>query len=105
MLCNNNKKGNVMSYVTISNWTTSEWTDAMEAVARDVFIPMIMAAGASSTRMVRTGGQTMSVVTEYETAAKAEAAQVRIAEIRAKAAMDLPMSLVGAAGGDVFASN
>ncbi len=94
-----------MTYVTISHWTISEWNDAMEATARETFIPMIMAAGASSTRMVRTGGQTMSVVTEYDTAGKAATAQARIAEIRAKATKDLPMTLVSASGGDVFASN
>ena len=37
-----------MSYYTISHWEADEWTDEMEAIAKDKFGPMIMAVGASS---------------------------------------------------------
>ena len=32
-----------MSYYTISHWEADEWTDEMEAIAKDKFGPMIMA--------------------------------------------------------------
>ena len=67
-----------MSYSTISNWNVTSWTDEMEALARDKFVPMIMSSGASKVQMVRTGDLSFSVVTEYEDADKAEKAQSRI---------------------------
>ena len=36
-----------MSYYTISHWEADEWTDEMEAIAKDKFGPMVMAVGAS----------------------------------------------------------
>ena len=44
-----------MSYYTISHWEADEWTDEMEAIAKDKFGPMIMAVGASSVDFVQTG--------------------------------------------------
>ena len=32
-----------MSYYTISHWEADEWTEEMEAIARDKFGPMVMA--------------------------------------------------------------
>ncbi len=93
-----------MSYATISNWTTTEWNDELEAVARDKFVPLIMSVGASRVQMIRTGDLSFSVVTEYADEATANAAQSRIAEIRAQAAAELPMALSAAAGGGIFAN-
>lgn len=92
-----------MGYLTVSNWTTTEWTDALEAIARDRFLPLIMSAGASGVRMIRTGDLSFSVVTEYETEAGAAAAQAKIADIRARATEELPMTMNGASAGAVFA--
>ena len=44
-----------MSYYTISHWEADEWTEEMEAIARDKFGPMIMAVGASSVDFVKPG--------------------------------------------------
>jgi hypothetical protein len=60
---------------------------------------LIMSVGAAKVQMVRT----FCVVTEYADAAKAKAAQDRIAEIRAQAADELPMTLAIAHAGEVFA--
>lgn len=92
-----------MTYSSISNWTTTEWNDELEAIARDKFVPLIMGVGASRVQMVRTGGHSFSVITEYADEAAANAAQDRIAEIRAKAADDLPMTMSSTVAGGVFA--
>ena len=49
-----------MSFYTISHWEADEWTDEMEAIAKDKFGPMIMSVGASSVDFVQTGDKTMS---------------------------------------------
>jgi hypothetical protein len=92
-----------MGYLTVSTWTTTEWTDALEAVARDRFLPLIMTAGASGVRMIRTGDLSFSVVTEYDSEANAASAQAKIADIRAKATEELPMTMTGVSAGAVFA--
>jgi hypothetical protein len=53
--------------------------------------------------MIRTGDKSFSVMTEYPDAATAEAAQAKIAGIRAEAADELPMSMDSASSGAVFA--
>ena len=93
-----------MAYSTISNWTATEWNESLEAIARDSFVPLIMSVGASRVQMIRTSDLTFTVVTEYSDEAAANAAQDKIAEIRAKAATDLPMSMDSATSGVVFAN-
>jgi hypothetical protein len=93
-----------MTYSTVSNWTTTEWNDELEAVARDKFVPLIMGAGASRVQMIRTGDLSFSVVTEYVDEAAANVAQAKITEIRSQAADELPMTMSSAAGGGVFAN-
>lgn len=93
-----------MAFSTISLWNTIEWTDEMEALARDKFVPMIMGVGAQSVQMVRTGDLSFSVVTNYADEAACNAAQAKIAEIRAEAKSDLPMTMQSVSHGAVFAS-
>jgi hypothetical protein len=95
----------LMAYASISNWTTTEWNDELEAIARDKFVPLIMSVGASRVEMIRTGELSFSVVTEYTDEATANAAQSIIAEIRAQAAGELPMSMSATAAGSVFAKS
>lgn len=94
-----------MSYATVSHWTATEWTAEMEALANNAFIPMIISAGANSVQMVRTGDLTFCVVTQYDDEAAASAAQAKIADIRSKAASDLPMQMNSAHAGIVFANS
>lgn len=93
-----------MTYASISNWTTTEWNDELEAVARDKFVPLIMSVGALRVQMIRTGDLSFSVVTEYADEATANAAQAKIADIRAQASGELPMSMSSAADGGIFAA-
>ncbi len=93
-----------MPYTAITHWKCESWDEGMTALAQEKYVPMIMSVGASRVQMVRTGPLTFSVITEYADAATAEAAQARIAEIRAKAADELPMSMVSTEAGEVFAS-
>lgn len=93
-----------MTYATVSNWTTTKWNDEHETIARDKFVPLIMSVGASRVQMIRTGEASFSVVTEYVDEATANVAQSKIAEIRAKAAEELPMSMSSSAAGGVFAA-
>jgi hypothetical protein len=92
-----------MSYATVSHWTATEWTDDMEAIAREKFVPLIMSVGASRVRMIRTGDLSFCVVTEYTDAQSAEAAQSKITEIRSQAANELPMTMADTHGGNIFA--
>ena len=93
-----------LAFSTISEWTTTERNDDLEAIARDKFVPLILSVGATRVQMIRTGEMTFTVVTEYADEAAAQAAQERIAQIRAQAADELPMSMSGTAAGGVFAS-
>jgi hypothetical protein len=93
-----------MPYATVTHWNATEWTDEMEATARNKFVPLVMSVGASKVNMVRTGDLSSCVITEYSDAATAQSAQDRIAEIRAQAASELPMTMLSAHAGPVFAS-
>ncbi|WP_433988718.1 hypothetical protein SuNHUV7_23680 (plasmid) [Pseudoseohaeicola sp. NH-UV-7] len=93
-----------MAFSTISHWNTTEWTDALEAIARDKFVPLIMSVGAKRVQMVRTSENSFTVITEYSDEKSAEAAQTKIAEIRAQAAEELPMTMESAHSGAVFAN-
>ena len=93
-----------MSYFTISHWEADEWTDEMEAIAKDKFGPMIMAVGASSVDFIQTSDKTMAVVTKYKDAATCTAAIAKIAEIRGQAASTLPVRMVSDVKGSAFAS-
>ena len=55
-----------MSYVTISLWNATEWSDEMEALAREKYVPLVMSMGASSVKMVQTGELSFAVITSYE---------------------------------------
>jgi hypothetical protein len=74
----------------------------MQAIAKDKFVPMILASGASSVNMIRTSELSFAVVTQYPDEATGMAAQQRIAEIRSQAAEELPMTLQSAVAGTVF---
>ena len=82
-----------MSYVTISLWNATEWSDEMEALAREKYVPLVMSIGASSVKMVQTGELSFAVITTYDSEETATAAQQRIAEIRAQAATEMPMKM------------
>ena len=94
-----------MTFSSISNWETTDWTDEMEAMAREVFQPLIINAGAKRVQMIRTGEHSFSVVTEYADEAAADAAQEKIAQIREKAATELPMTMKDMVRGAVFAAS
>ena len=93
-----------MSYCTVSHWTTAEWNDEMEAIARDKFMPLIMSVGATRVQSIRTGDLSFCVVTEYSDEKTANDAQARIAEIRSQAASELPMTMTSSHAGEVFAN-
>ena len=93
-----------MSYYSVSHWDTTDWTDEMEALARDKYVPMVKGLGAESVDMVRTGDMSFLVVTKYTDAAAGEAAQARIDEIRDQAAEELPMKMSSVHRGSTFAS-
>ena len=94
-----------MSYVTISLWNATEWSDEMEALAHEKYVPLVMSMGASSVKMVQTGELSFAVITTYDSEETATAAQQRIAEIRAQAATEMPMKMESSMQGGVFASS
>ncbi len=93
-----------MSYYSVSHWDTTDWTDEMEALARDKYVPMVKALGAESVDMVRTGDLSFLVVTKYADATSGEAAQARIDEIRDRATEELPMKMSSVHRGSTFAT-
>lgn len=93
-----------MAYATISSWDTTDWTDDMEDLARNKYVPMVMQLGASSIHMIRTGDRSFTVVTHYPDEASAQAAQDKIAAIRQEASEEMPMSMADVRAGAVFAS-
>ncbi len=103
--CAGHMKEKIMSYCTMSHWDCTEWTDEMEAMAKDKYVPLIMAVGASSVKMLRTGDLSFVVLSEYADKAAADAAQAKIAEIRAGAADEMPMKMASVTAGAVFASS
>jgi len=99
-----NREDLLMSYYSISHWDATEWTDEMEALARDKYVPMVKGLGAESVDMIRTGDLSFVVVTKYADASTGEAAQTRIDEIRDQATEELPMKMSGVERGSTFAS-
>ena len=93
-----------MSYYSVTHWDTTEWTDEMEALARDKYVPMIKGLGAESVDMVRTGDLSLLIVATYTNAAAADAAQARVDEIRDQATKELPMKMTSGHRGATFAS-
>lgn len=77
----------------------------MLALARDKFVPMIIGVGAQSVQMIRTGDLSFSVITNYADAAACAAAQSKIAELRAQAKADMPMTMDSVSEGEVFAQS
>lgn len=95
-----------MAYGVISQWTSSVAFDAaMEAEAREKYIPGIKALGALSSFFIYTGDTTFNVVTIYPDEATATAAAEKQKAMRAQAAADMPIKMVGEARGAVFASS
>ncbi len=93
-----------MAYATLSHWTASEWSEDLEHAARQTFVPMILAIGAESVEMIRTGNYSFTVVTRYPDEDTAEAAEHKIATLRSRAASELPITIDAAAAGRVFAA-
>lgn len=94
-----------MTYGVISQWTSSVPMDAaMVATAREKYVPGIKALGALHAFFISTGDTTFNVVTIYPDEASATVAADKQKALRAQAAVDLPVSVVGELRGDVFAS-
>ena len=62
-----------MAYATASHWVTTEWSDELEAIARNKFVPLIMGCGATGVQMIRTGEYDFTVITHYADEATATA--------------------------------
>ena len=60
------EKESIMSYVTISLWNATEWSDGMEDLGREKCVPLVMSMGASSVKMVQTGELSFAVITTYD---------------------------------------
>jgi len=94
----------LMSYYSVSHWDTTEWNDDLESIARDKYVPMVMALGAKSVDMIRTGDLSFVVITKYADASAGEAAQARVDAIREQATEELPMKMSNVERGSTFAS-
>ena len=60
------EKESKISYVTISLWNATEWSDEMETLAREKYVPLVMSMGASSVKIVQTGELSFAVITTYD---------------------------------------
>jgi len=88
----------------ISQWATTKWTEDMEALAREKYVPMVMALGAECVDVVRTGDLSFLVITKHTDAKTAEAAQTKIDAILNEAADEPPMTMSNVERGSAFAS-
>ncbi len=94
-----------MAYGVISQWTSTVAIDAaMEAEAREKYVPAIKALNAQNVFFVITGDSTFNVITIYPDEATATAALEKQKALRGKAAAELPVKMVGEMRGKVFAS-
>ena len=93
-----------MEFVTISHWDVPNATDDMMDEAKEKFMPMILATGADNVYMVRTGDNTVSVVTHFPDEALGKAAAERIGTVREKAAEHFGMNMVAAHAGPTHSS-
>jgi hypothetical protein len=94
-----------MAYGVISQWTSSVARDAaMEATAKEKYVPGIKALGALNAFFISTGETTFNVVTIYPDEATAIVAADKQKALRAQAVADLPIKMVGEMRGDIFAS-
>ncbi|MFZ9963184.1 MAG: hypothetical protein ACO3RQ_09090 [Litorivicinaceae bacterium] len=93
-----------MSYVVISNWSNDQdGKEAAYALAQSKFAPMLKGLGAIQAYFVATSDTTFSVITVYPDEATAASAKEKQDAVRAQAASDLPVKLLGESRGDVFA--
>ena len=94
-----------MAYGVISQWTSNVPRDAaMEAEAKQKYIPGIKALGALNAFFIATSDTTFNVVTIYPDEATATAAADKQKALRAQATAEMPVKMVGDMRGDVFAS-
>lgn len=94
-----------MAYGVISQWTSSVPRDAaLEAEARQKYVPGIKALGALNAYFIATSDTTFDVVTIYPDEATATAAAEKQKALRAQAAAEMPVKMVGDMRGEVFAS-
>jgi hypothetical protein len=93
-----------MTYATVTHWAVSEWSDELDQIGQEKFVPMILSAGAASVSMIRTSESELTVVTFYSDAETARAAQDRIKQIREQAATTLPLRMTSQHDGEVIAS-
>ena len=73
-----------ISYVTISLWNATEWSDEMGTLTREKYVPLVMSMRVSSVKMVQMGELRFAVITTYDSEENATEAQQCIAEIRAR---------------------
>ena len=93
-----------MEFVTISHWDAPNATDEMMDEAKQKFMPMILATGADNVYMVRTGDNTVSVVTHFPEVESGKAAAEKIGAVREKAAEHFGMTLTSAHAGACLSS-
>lgn len=94
-----------MSFGVISDWqSTVPNNDEMRAEARNKYAPAVMSLGASHVYFIETGESTFKVVTIYPDEATANGARDKQNAVRAKAASELPVKMVGEHRGEIFAS-
>ncbi len=93
-----------MSFFIISLWEADEWTDEMDAKAKDNFGLMIIAVVPRSVDLIQTSVNTMAVVTKYNDESSGTAALAKIAKIRGQAASTLPFRMVSDVKRSAFVS-
>lgn len=91
-----------MTVTKITRWKATGKMDEIMEKAREKYVPLIMAGGASSVQMVRTGELSLCVITQYSEDAAAKAAMTDAT--RAQAAKEFPMVIQSTDEGEVFAS-
>ena len=94
-----------MSFGVISVWTSSSpMSDELRNEARNKYAPGVKALGASQVHFIQTSDSSFQVVTIYPDETVANSARDKQAALRAQAAGELPVKMVGEHRGDIFAA-
>lgn len=96
-----------MAYVTISTWkmNTSDYdADALWRAMQEKYMPGVRAMGADHAMVVETGDGESAIIATYPDQATRDAAEEKIAAMRAQGASEFDTTMTGELKGEVRAS-
>jgi hypothetical protein len=97
-----------MAYVTISTWKVEDSDAGIDAIwktVQDKYVPMNKALGATQTMVVEIGEGESAFINVYPNQQTRDAADAKIAALRAEGASEFTAKMTGELRGEVRASS